>query len=161
MAGTSADMSEFVRKDVYEADQRALIAEIRLGNAEIMKKIEQVETKLNARIDRLEIEIDGKIEKVNSRINQLETKVEATNMRIDAMNTRIDDMGMQIGGLYSLMSWGVALIAVIVAFLLVISPVAAFFKKLFKPSITLEQVDNLITARLSSLTSNSSPLITQ
>ena len=172
MANISADINinDFVRKDVYHAEQRALISEIRLGNAEILKKIEQVEVnlngkiekvsnelnskidnvsselngkidKVNERIDKLEIEIDGKFEKVNSRIDQLETKVDAVNIRLDDMSTRISDS-------YSLMSWGIGLMGAVIAFLLIISPAAAFIKKLFTPSITLEQIDELITARL-------------
>ena len=133
MANVSTDMSEFVRKDVYEADQRALLAEIRLGNAEILKRIE-----------RLEIEIDGKILKVNARIDNVETK-------IDAMNTRIDDMNTRLGETHSVMGWGIGIMAAVIAFLLVISPVATFMKNLFRPPITLEQIDELITKKIDTI----------
>ncbi|MBQ6775339.1 MAG: hypothetical protein IJP53_02675 [Synergistaceae bacterium] len=141
MAESSKDMSEFVRKDVYEADQRALLAEIRLGNAEILKKIEQVEIVLDGKIERLRIEVNG-------RLDQLEEKIEATNARIDAVNVRIDDTSMRISDTHTYMGWGFGLMAAMIAFLVIISPAAGFFKKIFKPSITLEQIDELITARL-------------
>ncbi|MBQ9419949.1 MAG: hypothetical protein IJU31_06170 [Synergistaceae bacterium] len=127
MADSGTDMSEFVRKDVYEADQRALIAEIRLGHAEILKKLEQVEIVLDGKIEKLRTELNG-------RLDQLEARIDATNVRIDDTHTY--------------MGWGFGLMAAMIAFLVIISPAAEFFKKLFRPSITLEQIDELITARL-------------
>ena len=61
MLSNDINTNEFVRKDVYEADQRALMAEIKLGNAEILKRIDKLETK---------------IEVIDSRLNSLEKRVD-------------------------------------------------------------------------------------
>ena len=61
MFSNDINTKEFVRKDVYEADQRALMAEIKLGNAEILKRIDKLETK---------------IEVIDSRLNSLEKRVD-------------------------------------------------------------------------------------
>ena len=72
MLSNDINTNEFVRKDVYEADQRALMAEIKLGNAEILKKIDQLAIEVNGRIDKLET----KIEVIDSRLNSLEKRVD-------------------------------------------------------------------------------------
>ena len=90
MLSNDINTNEFVRKDVYEADQRALMAEIKLGNAEILKKIDQ-----------LAIEVNGRIEK-------LETKIEVINSRLDGLDARISDT-------HTYMGWGIAFIGIIVA----------------------------------------------
>ena len=61
MLSNDINTNEFVRKDVYEANQRALMAEIKLGNAEILKRIDKLETK---------------IEVIDSRLNSLEKRVD-------------------------------------------------------------------------------------
>ena len=48
----SSDVDVYVRKDVYEADQRALISEIRLMHNELLKKIDE-------KFDAFRVEFDG------------------------------------------------------------------------------------------------------
>ncbi len=120
MLSNDINTNEFVRKDVYEADQRALMAEIKLGNAEILK-----------------------------RIDKLETKIEVINSRLDGLDARISDT-------HTYMGWGIAFIGIIVAIAVVALPVSEFFRKIFKPSINLEdiktlvatEVEQILTARL-------------
>lgn len=120
MLSNDININEFVRKDVYEADQRALMTEIKLGNAEILK-----------------------------RIDKLETKIEVINSRLDGLDARISDT-------HTYMGWGIAFIGIIVAIAVVALPVSEFFRKIFKPSINLEdiktlvatEVEQILTARL-------------
>ena len=80
-----ASENEFVRKDVYEADQRALMAEIKLGNAEILKKIDQLAIEVNGRIDVLS-------EKLEHTTDSLTIAILDLDKRIDTMDKRIDDI---------------------------------------------------------------------
>ena len=123
--------NEFVRKDVYEADQRALMAEIKLGNAEILKRFDQIAAELHGRIDKLE------------------TKIEVIDYRLDALEGRVGDI--QTYG-----AWGIAFIGIIVAVAVVALPVSEFFRKVFKPSINIDdiraivatEVEQILNARL-------------
>ena len=160
-----ASENEFVRKDVYEADQRALMSEIKLGNAEILKrfdqiaielngKIEKINTDLNNKIDKVNADLNSKIDKVNadlnsridkfetqvnSRFDKLEARVEIIDANVQYLNKRLDDTQLY-------MSWILALIGILVAVAVVAVPY--FFRKIFKPSITLEQVEELINTKI-------------
>ena len=142
MLSNDINTNEFVRKDVYEANQRALMAEIKLGNAEILKRFDQLSIEVNGRIDKLEMKTD-------KRFNELETKIEVINSRLDGLDARISDT-------HTYMGWGIAFIGIIVAIAVVALPVSEFFRKIFKPSINLEdiktlvatEVEQILTARL-------------
>ena len=130
----SSDVDVYVRKDVYEADQRALISEIRLMHNELLKKI------------------DDKFEGVNARFDRLERKVEVLTARVDNLNGRINDT-------HRFMFTGFALIGFIVAFVVFIQPLAKFLRNCFKPKFTpeqLEQIRELI--KTVSLENRTSPL---
>ena len=160
-----ASENEFVRKDVYEADQRALMSEIKLGNAEILKRFDQVAIELNGKIEKINVELNNKIDKfatdldkkidkvnadlssridkleaqTNSRFDKLEARIEVIDANLQYLNKRLDDTQLY-------MSWILALIGILVAVAVVAVPY--FFRKIFKPSITLEQVEELINTKI-------------
>ena len=160
-----ANENEFVRKDVYEADQRALMSEIKLGNAEILKRFDQVAIELNGKIEKINVELNNKIDKfatdldkkidkvnadlssridkleaqTNSRFDKLEARIEIIDANVQYLNKRLDDTQLY-------MNWILGLIGILVAVAVVAVPV--FFRKIFKPSITLEQVEELINTKI-------------
>ncbi len=149
-----ANENEFVRKDVYEADQRALMSEIKLGNAEILKRFDQFAIELNGKIEKINTDLNNKIDKVNadlssridkleaqtnSRFDKLEARIEIIDANVQYLNKRLDDTQLY-------MNWILGLIGILVAVAVVAVP--GFFRKIFKPSITLEQVEELINTKI-------------
>ncbi|MBQ3455395.1 MAG: hypothetical protein IJG36_03065 [Synergistaceae bacterium] len=129
-----------MRKDVYEADQRALRMEISLGNERILKALEQFRVEMNGKLEQFRSEVNDKFSKVDSRLNSLETK-------FNALEAKVDDMGVyfnsRISDTHTYMGWGFATIGIIVAIAVVVIPLTKLFKEFFKPSVTVEQVKEI------------------
>ena len=115
----------YLRKDVYEADQRALIAEIRLGNNEILKVFGEFR------------------EEVNSRFDKLEAKVEVLTGRVDGLERRMSS-------LENFVTAGISFIAMLVTLTVFLMPISRFMRRVWKPrqTITLEQIEALIDAKI-------------
>ena len=132
----------YVRKDVYEADQRALIAEIRLANNEQLKKIEES-------FNTFKKEIDVRFNAVEKRLDRIETKVEV-------LTTRVEGVEKRIGDTHNFMMIGFALLGLMIAFM----PIARFVKRWWRrPVITVKKVEEMINAKLDVFNQNkTSPL---
>ncbi len=121
----------YLRRDVYTADQRALIAEIRLGNEAVIKEF-------------------------NTRFNTLEAQVVVLRGRIDAIESRIGGVEQQIASLQNYVSMGIAFIALIIGLSVFIAPITKIVSRFLKPqpnpqpqpTITIEQIEALIDAKL-------------
>ena len=100
----------YLRKDVYEADQRALRMEISLGNERILKALEQFRVEMNGKLEQFRSEVNDKFSKVDIRLNSLETK-------FNALEAKVDDMGVyfnsRISDTHTYMGWGFATIGII------------------------------------------------
>ena len=128
---TSDDI--YVRKDVYEAEQRALRNEIKAGNQEILRALEQFKSEVNSRLDKFEGEVNSRFDKLESRVGALEEKVEYVRT---ALYDRISDT-------HTYMGWGFATLGIVVAIAVVALPALKLFKVIkehFRPSVTIEQV---------------------
>ncbi len=75
----------YLRKDVYEADQRAAKAESRLGYEEILKAINQFKGEVNSRFDKLE----AKVEVLTGRVDGLEKRMDSFEARLDSIQTYV------------------------------------------------------------------------
>ena len=132
----------YLRRDVYTADQRALIAEIRLGNEAVIKE-------LNTRFSTLEAQF-------NTRFNKLEAQVVVLRGRIDAIESRIGGVEQQIVSLQNYVSMGIAFIALIIGLSVFLAPITKIVSRFLKPqpnpqpqpTITIEQIEALIDAKL-------------
>ena len=121
---TSDDI--YVRKDVYEADQRAIIAELQRGNAELLRvieknnselllKLEQYRNESKAEIEQFKGELSDKLEQyrneskaelqqfkgeVNGRFDDMNNKINVVNGRIDQfrgdVNSRFDKLEARV-----------------------------------------------------------------
>ena len=122
LSATSEDMSVYVRQDVFEA------------------RMDKFDTKLN--------QLHDDIQRLNTAILLLDGKVEALNARINdnqaATSARIDD-------LKTIIYWGLSILGLILGFAIFAPALGEFLHKLFKPSITLEDVERLIDTKLSSI----------
>ena len=116
----SGDMSEYVRKDVYEVQMQNLN-----GNMErILQKLDSIESKVNDMSDR----ITG----LTARVDGLDARLTETNQNL---GSRIDDMKQYI-----------YLVLVLLGIVIVLPSVQKFldWRDSRKPLITLEEVKRLI-----------------
>ena len=122
LGAESQDMSVYVRQDVFNT------------------RMDKFDTKLN--------QLHDDIQRLNTAILLLDGKVEALNARINdnqaATSARIDD-------LKTIIYWGLSILGLILGFAIFAPALGDFLHKLFKPSITLEDVERLIDTKLSSI----------
>lgn len=133
----------YLRKDVYEADQRALIAEIRLGNGEILRVIDQFKAEINSKFDQFRGEVNSQFGEVNSRFDKLEARVDVLAGRMDGLEHRMSSLEGYVGN-------GIAFIGIVVTLLVFIEPVAKRIRRIFKHEkpLTREDVEAIIDAKL-------------
>ncbi|MBQ7216745.1 MAG: DUF1640 domain-containing protein [Synergistaceae bacterium] len=162
----------YVRKDVYEADQRALIAEIKLGNGEILRVIDQFRTEMqdmrkdfNSKIEQVRTELKGDIAQVrsefkedlnqfrgevNERFGKVEGQIMVLNGAVDGLNRRMDYLQSDFG-------LGVGFISLVIVLVTFLKPISRYTSMFWKPKpkpkqekqeITLEQIEALIDAKL-------------
>ena len=130
----------YVRKDVYEADQRALRNEIKAGNQEILRALEQFKSEVNSRFDKFEGEVNSRFDKLESRVGALESRVGALEEKVEYVGTALYD---RISDTHTYMGWGFATLGIVVAIAVVALPALKLFKVIkehFRPSVTIEQV---------------------
>ena len=133
--GASSD-DVYLRKDVFDAKMDAFMSEIRLMNEqnrremdkrfnELDKKIENVKTELHHEIQNVKTELQSEIQVLSSKVDLLDERTESTKTTV---------------------YWGLALMGLILASAVVVTPLTEFFKGLRKkePSFTLEDVKHLI-----------------
>ena len=80
----------YLRKDIYEADQRTAKAEAALRDNEILKAIERLRIEVNGKIEEFRIEVNDRFNQVDKRIDKLESRVDVLSGRMDGFEKRID-----------------------------------------------------------------------
>ena len=100
----------------------------------------------SARMDGFMSEIRLMNEQLRSEIKQ---DVQAINARIDATNARLDVTNARLDDLYTMVYWGLALMGIFVGLIAFTPAFVNMFQNIRKPSVTLEQVERLIEAKLS------------
>ena len=144
--GAATEDSElYLRKDVFESNMNAFMTEMRSGFREINtrldamdKRINDMYSALNARIDDLGNSLNARIDDVNNSLSKrIDDYQAATNNRIEDLKTTV--------------YWGFTFLGLILAFAVLGPSVTEMIKTLRKPSITLEDVERLINAKLSGI----------
>ena len=100
----------------------------------------------SARMDAFMSEIRLMNEQLRSEIKQ---DVQEINARIDATNARLDVTNARLDDLYTMVYWGLALMGIFVGLIAFTPAFVNMFQNIRKPSVTLEQVERLIEAKLS------------
>ena len=149
LGATSNDV--YLRQDIFEAKMDAFMAEIKLMNeqtrTELRKEIQDTKSELRKEIQDTKSELNAKIQANATAIQELKADIQATNSRIDVTNTRLDD-------LYTMVYWGLALMAIIITFAALAPSLLQVVKGLFQPRFTLEDIERIIDAKLSNKTAS-------
>ena len=114
---------EFVRKDVFDA------------------RMDRMEALLEKTL--LEMKADN--EKLRSEVRENNTRLEA---KIEVLGTRIDALDTRIDSVQTTVYWGFALMGLILAFTTFAPALLEFVKSLRRPSFTLADVENMISAAI-------------
>ena len=131
---TSPDMEVYLRKDVFEASMNAFMTEMRSGFREINTRLDAMDKRINDMYSSLNARIDDVNNSLSKRIDDYQT---ATNNRIEDLKTTV--------------YWGFTFLGLILAFAVLGPSVTEMIKTLRKPSLTLEDIEKLIDAKLTRL----------
>lgn len=121
--------SDYVRQDVFDAHMRRI--DERFNSMEIL---------IDKKLTELRADLDVRFEKIESRFAQVESRFAQVNSRFDAVDTRLHNVETNI-------YWGFGFFALILAFL-TFSPVVKALQNLFKPAVTLEDVERIVQAAI-------------
>lgn len=114
--------SDYVRQDVFDAHMRRI--DERFNSMEIL---------IDKKLTELRADLDVRFERIDSRFAQIDS-------RFDAVDTRLHNIETNI-------YWGFGFFALILAFL-TFSPVVKSLQNLFKPTVTLEDVERIVQAAI-------------
>ena len=125
--------SDYVRQDVFDAHMRR-----------IDERFDSLEKRMDERFKSMEILIDKKLTELRAdldvRFERIESRFAQVDSRFDAVDTRLHNVETNI-------YWGFGFFALILAFL-TFSPVVKSLQNLFKPAVTLEDVERIVQAAI-------------
>ena len=99
--------------------------------------VELFNSKMETMMSQIQLGNERLRNELNARIDKLETRIEVLDARLTGIESRMDD-------LKTFMSIGFSIVAIIVALMALAPAIANFFQRLLKPSITLEEVRELM-----------------
>ena len=131
LGATSNDIHEgvYLRQDVFEAKMDAFMAEIRLMNQQLKSELKQ--------------DIQSVKEELRKDIQANSTAIQANSAAIQTTNARLDELKTAV-------YWGIGLLGLLIT----LAAVAPYIVKVLqsinipKPTLTLEDVERLIDAKL-------------
>ena len=152
----------YLRKDVYEADQRAARAEIKLGNEEVLRAIEQFRIEINGKIEEFRAEVNDRFAKVDSRFDKLEARIDVLTGRVDGLEKRMDAFDSRLDSIQTYVGLGIAFVTMVITLYAFFAPLIKSAAKLFKPepkpesspSITVEQVREIFRTEAEAIISS-------
>ena len=125
--------SDYVRQDIFDAHMRR-----------IDERFDSLEKRMDERFKSMEILIDKKLTELRAdlevRFERIESRFAQVDSRFDAVDTRLHNVETNI-------YWGFGFFALILAFL-TFSPVVKSLQNLFKPAVTLEDVERIVQAAI-------------
>ena len=158
----STDMSEYVRRDVFDAKMEAFMAEIRLGNqnlleqirgemdrrfAELDKRFDEIDKRF-VEVDKRFDEIDKRFVEVDKRFSEVDKRLSDLNDRFNILDKKVDVLAERTDGIKTTVYWGLGFFGIIVA----LSPqFSEYMKKIRKPVMTVEDVEKIVERTLERL----------
>ena len=145
----------YLRKDVYAADQRAIIAEMQRGNAEVLRVLEQFRSETKEAINQLRSETKEAINQLRTdmyeRFNQVDARIGKLESQVVVLSGRVDGLERSMESLHSYWGIGVGFVSLVIVLVTFLKPISRYTRRFWKPKplITLEQVEALIDAKLS------------
>ncbi len=145
--------NEYIRKDVFDARMDRMeillektvieiksyvdnaISEIKAENAKFHDEVRAENAKLR---DEIRIEIAG----IKTEIGELRTEIGEVRNDVRLLSARVDS-------LENVFYWGLGGFGIILASAVIVPAILGFLKKLFQPSVTIEDVERIVNAAIS------------
>ena len=147
LGATSNDV--YLRQDIFEAKMDAFMAEIKLMNeqtrTELRKEIQDTKSELRKEIQDTKSELKKEIQDTKSELN---AKIQANATAIQQTNARIDVIYARLEALITMVYWGIALLGILITLAAVAPSIVQVLQSIRKPSISLEDVERIIDAKL-------------
>ena len=145
----------YLRKDVYAADQRAIIAEMQRGNSEVLRVLEQFRSENKAALEQLRSENKEAISELrtdmNDRFNQVDTRIGKLEAQVVVLSGRVRELERSMTSMHSYWIIGISFVSLVIVIATVLQPMLRYIRMFWKPkpTITREQIEALIDAKLS------------
>ena len=163
---TMASDDVYLRKDVYAADQRAIIAEMQRGNSEVLRVLEQFRSENKAALEQLRSENKAALEQLrsenkaaiselrtdmNDRFNQVDTRIGKLEAQVVVLSGRVRELERSMTSMHSYWIIGISFVSLVIVIATVLQPMLRYIRMFWKPkpTITREQIEALIDAKLS------------
>ena len=101
---------------------------------ELKTEIQQVRTDLKTEIQQVRTDLTGEIQQIKGDIQGIRSEIRVLTGQVD--------------NLVDVVYWGIGGFGVILAAAVILPTIAAFLKKLFVPSVTLEDVERIVNAAI-------------
>ena len=132
--------SDYVRQDVFDAHMRRIDERFDSLEKRMDERFKSIEILIDKKLTELRADLDVKFERIDSRFAQVDSRFAQVDSRFDAVDTRLHNVETNI-------YFGFGFFALILAFL-TFSPVIKSLKNLFKPAVTLEDVERIVQAAI-------------
>ena len=157
MAETTNTENVYVRQDVFNArmDRLEILIEkngtelkayidnsINTLRNELKGEIQQVRSELKGEIQQVRSELKGEIQQNAASIAEVKADVQNLRAEVRVLEGRVDNA-------INVVYWGIGGFAVILAAAVFLPAIMGFLKKIFVPSVTLEDVERIVNAAIS------------
>ncbi|MBQ7154397.1 MAG: hypothetical protein IJR85_02440 [Synergistaceae bacterium] len=129
-----AEANDYVRKEVFDARMDRMEMLLEKTVMEIKSYVEKTTGETKAYVEKTTGELKTYVEQSTG---ELKAEIGEIRNDIKVLSTRVDSLEHVIG-------WGIGGFALVLALAAVIPAFVAFIKKLFKPSVTFEDVERMI-----------------
>ena len=147
-----AEANDYVRKEVFDARMDRMEMLLEKTVLEIKSYVEKTTNETKAYVEKTTNDTKAYVEKttndtrayveqavgeIKAEIGEIRAEIVEIRNDIKVLSTRVDSLEHVIG-------WGIGGFALVLALAAVIPAFIAFIKKLFKPSVTFEDVQRMI-----------------
>ena len=132
MAETQGDI--YVRKDVFDARMDRLEMLLEKTTVEIKAYVDKAVGEIKAENAQFKSEIRAEIGGLRAEIGEVRNDIRVLTARVDSLE--------------NVFYWGLGGFAVILASAVIIPSIVGFLKKIFQPSVTLEDVERIVNTAI-------------
>ena len=136
MAETQGDI--YVRKDVFDARMDRLEMLLEKTTVEIKSYVDNSMAEIKTYVDKSTGETKSYVEKA---VGEIKAEVIQNGNDIRVLTARVDS-------LEHVVYWGIGGFGIILASAVLLPAILGFLKKLFQPSVTLEDVERIVNAAI-------------
>ena len=136
MAESQGDI--YVRKDVFDArmDRMEMLLE---------KTVLEIKAYVDKSISETKSYVEKSVDEIKAELRQNGNDIKALTVRVDALE---QTLGARISAVENTLYWWIGLFAIFIAITAFFAPILAFFKKMFKPSVTIEDVERIVNTAI-------------